>query len=264
MSEEKTLITHARKEKATFLNYEISVGWNNTVRTKAKGGKRRRVNGQIRLEVPDNVVKGWNSRVQEEETIKHRTELMNNSDYDIVITYEQQVRGVINYYTLAHDVVRKMGNVQYTYKQSLLKTLAVKHKTNAAAVRKKYRGYTAEGREVIMVKVTRENKSPLIASYGKERIRQNRKAKVEDVKPPIYTQRTELIQRLLNNQCEVCGRYGNVEGHHIRKLKDLYKKERELLWWQKRMIALKRKTLFVCKTCHSKIHEGTYDGRKLT
>jgi hypothetical protein len=115
-----------------------------------------------------------------------------------------------------------------------------------------------------MVKVERTKKPPLIASYGKIAIRQNRKATMKDEKPAIFTQRTELLQRLLNNQCELCGKYGDVAGHHIRKLKDLKKRGRELLGWQKRMIALRRKTLFVCKECHKKIHGGTYDGRKLT
>jgi hypothetical protein len=115
-----------------------------------------------------------------------------------------------------------------------------------------------------MVKVERKDKPPFIASYGKTPIRQNRKATIKDEKPTIYTQRTELIPRLLNNQCELCGTYGEVAGHHIRKLKDLKKKGRELLWWQKRMVALRRKTLFVCKECHNNIHSGTYDGQKLT
>ncbi len=99
---------------------------------------------------------------------------------------------------------------------------------------------------------------------GKTPIRQNRKAIMKDDKPIMYSQRTELIQRLLNNQCELCGKYGEVSGHHIRKLKDLKKKGRALLWWQKRMIALRRKTLFVCKACHLTIHNGQYDGQKLT
>jgi hypothetical protein len=264
MSDEKTLITHAKEEKARFLNYDISVIWDNRTQTKAKGGKKRAINGKIKLEVPYDVIRNWNSRIQIGKTTKHRKELMNNSDYDIVTTYEQQIRGLINYYTLAHDVVKKMRKIQYAYEQSLVKTLAAKFKTSVRKIYRKYRGYTAEGKRVIMVKMERKDKPPLIASYGKTPIRQNRKATIKDEKPTIYTQRTELIPRLLNNQCELCGTYGEVAGHHIRKLKDLKKKGRELLWWQKRMVALRRKTLFVCKECHNNIHSGTYDGQKLT
>jgi hypothetical protein len=122
MSEQKTLITNAKEGKARFLNYDICVSWNNSAQAKVKGGKRRSVNGHIRLEVPNDVVKNWNSRIQRGKTTKHRKELTNNSDYDIIMTYEQQIRGLINYYTLAHDVVKKMGKIRYLYEQSLVKT----------------------------------------------------------------------------------------------------------------------------------------------
>ena len=123
MSEQKTLITNAREGKASFLNYDICVSWNNSAQANIKGGKRRSVNGQIRFEVPNDVVRNWNSKIQTGKTTKHRTELMNNSDYDIVMTYEQQIRGLINYYTLAHDVVKKMKKIRHAYEQSLVKTL---------------------------------------------------------------------------------------------------------------------------------------------
>lgn len=29
--------------------------------------------------------------------------------------------------------------------------------------------------------------------------------------------------------------------------------------WVKKMVAIRRKTLFVCDACHQKIHAGTYD-----
>lgn len=122
MSDEKTLITHAKEEKARFLHYEMSVIWNNITQTNAKGGKKRAVNGKIKLEVPYDVIRNWTSRIQRGKTTKHRKELMNNSDYDIVTTYEQQIRGLINYDTLAHDVVKKMRKGQYMYEQSLVKT----------------------------------------------------------------------------------------------------------------------------------------------
>jgi hypothetical protein len=180
MSEEKTVITNAREEKARFLNYHICVSWNDTAQTTIKGRTRRSVNGHIRLEVPNDVIRNWNNRIQCGHTTTHRKELMNNSDYAIVMTYEHQMRGLINYYTLAHDVVRKMRTLHSAYEQSLVKTLAAKHNTSVANISRKYRGYTAEGKRVIMVKVARKDKPPLMASYGKIPIRQNRKAPINN------------------------------------------------------------------------------------
>src|SRR5262249_34818315 len=49
LSEEKTLITHARTEAARFLGYELSVFWSDT---------RPSVNGHIRLAIPEAKVQG--------------------------------------------------------------------------------------------------------------------------------------------------------------------------------------------------------------
>lgn len=264
MSEHKTLITHAREEKARFLNYHIGTIWSDTSLKNVNGKKRRSRNGRIRLEIPSDVVRKWKRRIQKGHTTRHRQELIDNSDYEIIVAYETRMQGLINYYSMAHDVVRKMGMLRYLYEQSLVKTLAAKYNTSVRSIYRKYRGFTATGKRVIMVKVEREDKPPLIASYGKKPIRQHRKAVLNDEKPPVRTQRTELLARLLNDECELCGTVGPLVGHHVRKLRDLRKKGRELKTWQHVMIALRRKTLFVCKQCHEDIHGGKYDGRKLT
>jgi hypothetical protein len=73
---------------------------------------------------------------------------------------------------------------------------------------------------------------------------------------------------MLGERCELCKAEGvRIVGHHIRKLKDLKKKYRgkgEPPKWVETMIAMRRKTLFVGDECHKKIHNGTYDGDKLT
>ena len=56
---------------------------------------------------------------------------------------------------------------------------------------------------------------------------------------------------------------GNIEMHHVKKLKDLESNcRKEKPEWMKRMMAMKRKTLAVCLECHAKIHSGKYDGKK--
>lgn len=81
----------------------------------------------------------------------------------------------------------------------------------------------------------------------------------------IYNIRSQLIDRLLKDTCELCESRGNIEMHHIKKLKDLEQNGRmEKPEWMKRMKAMRRKTLAVCRECHIKIHSGKYDGNKLT
>jgi len=82
----------------------------------------------------------------------------------------------------------------------------------------------------------------------------------ENIRWYKWSDRSELLTRLKKNQCEVCGNAGKVVAHHIKKLKDLKKRwagRREKPAWVKRMIALQRKTLMVCPTCHRTIHGQT-------
>ena len=80
---------------------------------------------------------------------------------------------------------------------------------------------------------------------------------------PWKPKRSELLQRLLADECEVCGAVGNIEVHHIRALKDLkVKGRREKPLWMQIMSARKRKTLMVCRRCHDDIQYGRPMRRK--
>jgi hypothetical protein len=266
MSVEKTLISHAWKGSARFLNYEIRVSRSQKHKQTSVRGKRttrRTLVGQIELKVPKDVAKTWKSRVTQRGCVIHRKELTNNSDFDIIRLYESEVQGLINYYVLAQNVSREMWGIRRCYKESLLKTLANKHKQGVAKIAKKYLIYTADGTKVIGVEITREGKKPLRAVYGTKPIRRTRTVEIQDELQTEHIDHTQLIDRMLANECELCGKCGAVEGHHIKKLKDLKKKRRKLENWEKRMIAIRRKTLFVCEECHRNIHNGSYDGQKL-
>jgi AI2M/AI1M-like, HNH endonuclease len=67
----------------------------------------------------------------------------------------------------------------------------------------------------------------------------------------------ELITRLLSGRCELCGRSGKVQVHHIRKLADLDKLgQPERPAWAAIMAKRRRKSLVVCHHCHDEIHGG--------
>ena len=266
MSEEKTLITHAYKGRARFLNYEVNVRRSQKHRQVNVCGKRttrRTLVGQIELKVPNDVAKKWKGRVIRRDCVIHRKELTDNSDFDIISLYESEVQGLINYYELAQNASKEMWGIRGCYKESLIKTLAHKHKQDAAKVARKYLVYTADGRKVIGVVIEREGKKPLRAMFGSRPIRKGRIVEIQDEIQTENISHTQLIDRLLAEECELCGKFGTVEGHHIKKLKDLRKKHRKLEAWEKRMIAIRRKTLFVCGKCHRKIHNGSHDGQKL-
>jgi len=104
-----------------------------------------------------------------------------------------------------------------------------------------------------------ENKKPLVAHFGGIPLKRKHQAILVDRHPQfVMTNRSELLQRVLANSCELCGSREKVEVHHIRKLADLEKPgRREKPAWVKHMAARRRKTLIVCRKCHEQIHVGT-------
>jgi group II intron reverse transcriptase/maturase len=262
LSEEKTLITHARKESAKFLGYEIRTLQNNRKQAKVRGKTRRSVNGRIGLCVPRTVLIEKCNRYQKRGKAIHRTTLLNESDYTIITTYQSEYRGIVEYYRLAYNL-HTLQRLKRIMETSLTKTLAAKHKISVRKVYQKYRtslvvnGKTYKG---LQVKVPREGKDPLIATWGGIPLAWDIKASITDRLPQQRNWRSELEKRLLAQVCEVCETThitSPIEVHHIRALKDLKKYEgREKPLWVKIMAARRRKTLVLCRTCHDDLHAG--------
>ena len=111
--------------------------------------------------------------------------------------------------------------------RSLLKTLALKFKTTSHKMWKQYKAYTDNGlgqqvrciEKVISRKS--EGKEPIKSSLWWHPIEKDKLAAIRDVNLKRYTDlRSELLQRLLADTCEVCKKMGRIEVHHIRALKE--------------------------------------------
>ena len=185
---------------------------------------------------------------------------MNDSDFAIITRYQQEYRGLVQYYIFAIDI-HVFNKLHWIMEQSLLQTLAAKHKTTVSTMRTKYRTQvkTPAGKSLqcLEVRVERKDKTPLLARFGGIELTRRTQAILEETPPIHKNQRTELLKRLMADECELCGSRENIEVHHIRKLADLNRKDgRATPQWVKRMAAMRRKTLIVCHSCHQKIHRG--------
>ena len=269
LSERKTLITHAASQRAKFLGYELAARKSNTKLTADRntGRKKRSTNSTIQLHVPRKVAKEWEHRYQHKGKPIHRVELEHHSDYEIVMGYNVEFQGLANYYLLATDVAKRLCPVRYVYMQSLVKTLAHKHKQAATQVYRNCKTKFETGMTGIQVTVPREEpKKPLVARFGASPIRRNITAIIQDRIPAANFSHNELIRRLLGNTCELCGSGVNIEVHHVRKLADVrrrYRGQHEPPQWVTFMMARNRKTVVVCRECHVRITQGKYDGRRL-
>ena len=266
LSDEKTLITHARTQHARFLNYAVSVYQVNDkiTRRSDNAAATRSINGNIRLSIPHGLIDERCKRYQRNGKSIHEGALIFQSDAAILDTYQRRFRGIAQYYKYAVDR-HKLGKLKYAMEQSLVKTLAAKFKTRVSQIYIRYKGTQMVGAtsyKTLQVEVPTKTTTRVIfwgavplttVRIGAEPIEDDRYAH------QAWNVRTDLIQRLQADTCEMCGHSGQCEVHHIRKLSNLRQRwhgRAEKPAWTIRMIAMQRKTLVVCKPCHRDIHAG--------
>jgi len=264
IAEEKSHIRPSH-EGATFLGYWVKTYSGNRM-VKVKRGKyhttNKSVSERIQLRIPRDKLqkfcetKGYGSYGKVD--ARHRAELTELSDAEIILAYNSELRGLANYYALALNMKRELSKLERLWKMSLLKTLAAKHKTSTTKMAKQLK--TEDG---YALTVQTKDKTRRIRIF---RLKDQRSPPPHDSRidllPNIYLwtlSRTELIKRLNSKQCEYCGTaQGTFEVHHIRKLKDVA--EGKALW-QRMMAARRRKTLVLCTQCHHQLHSGTLPER---
>src|SRR5207247_4387473 len=129
------------------------------------GVKRRSINGKTGLRVPRAVLLEKCNRYRQHGKPCHRAELLNESDYTIIATYQLEYRGMVNYYRLAYNL-HTLQYLKWIMQQSLTKTLAAKHRISVQTVYDTYqREIVVNGRtyKVLQAIAPREGKEPLIA-----------------------------------------------------------------------------------------------------
>lgn len=261
LSDEKTLITHTEKS-AKFLGYEISVTKTNAQRRDKAGRLRRTYGKRVYLKVSTETVRNklldygvLEFRYQNGNEIwkpKCRTGLIFNDDLEILDCYNREIRGFYNYFSIANNCAYALNNFRYIMEYSMYKTFAGKYKSSTKKINKKYRRNKLF--TVRFATKTGTIRERYFYDLGFKRKNPMNDANIDIQHNSIFVaSRTSLIDRLKAKRCEMCGKTDGLIMHHVRKLKDLQGKES----WERHMIARKRKTLAVCRSCHQKIHRGT-------
>jgi hypothetical protein len=262
LSEEKTLITHARSSAARFLGYEVIVKHDNH-RLDHRG--LRSLNGTIGLRVPMDLIRGKCSAYMQHGKPVGKWIMRNDNAFSIVAQYQSIYRGVVAYYRLA-DNVGWLARLKWVMETSLTKTLAAKLRIRVHQVYRRFGTTmttpTGPQKRLQIVVERGERKPPLIAQWGGISLAREKHAVLDDRPQRVWNTRTELLERFLAEICELCGSHEQIEVHHVRALKDLRRKGRaEVPYWVKLMAARHRKTLVVCRTCHMGIQHGRPRGQ---
>ncbi len=262
MSAEKTLITNAGK-CTRFLGYDVkkSTGTRKVRLHTANGTFVKRTTTQhLNLLIPRDKVDGFIRKYGKPNNQWHgerRPRLLHLSELEIMMTYNAELRGFLNFYSLADNLSAVAANILWMASSSFFRTLANKRKSSLPEVARSMKRGPNEYVLTITKSIGNTRTYRLLSST-----RQLNRGQViwtnPDIQPNLWSFQatTELGQRLLAETCEWCGSQPgpkNIEVHHVRKLKDLKGKT----VWERQMIERRRKTMVLCKECHKELHAGT-------
>lgn len=267
LSEEKTRITHL-ENRIPFLGYQFHKWDREKIRrVKYENHKhpliKRTLSGAIKLEIPQKKIAEYVRKQKYGclETLKstHKGKLINNSEVEILYTYNTELRGFANFYNIANNY-HHLDPLFHIAKYSFLKTLAGKNKSTVKKTAGRLKKHV-QGELCLLVGNKKGEKNPKALVQLKHLPKKT--GAIRTGNPTIdiisntrkYSSCTELERRLMANRCEACGRTdGIMEVHHIRKLKDI-KKKRNIDYLDRLMIERRRKTLILCYNCHHLHHE---------
>ena len=262
LSDEKTLITHS-ETPAKFLGFHIRNRKCMETKRDSLGRKKRSRNKTVEIKIPKDTVKKKLLAYDVVEIKKHngkeiwkpkcKSGLIFNDDLEILDSYNREIVGFYNYYSIANNCAHALNNFSYIMEYSMYKTFAGKYKCRTRKINKKYR---KNGKFIVKHMTKAGVKERYFYDGGFKRKKPTYKSECDTMPRTIYTAgRTSLIERLKARECELCGATDDLVMHHVRKLKNLQGKES----WERHMIARKRKTIAVCRSCHKKIHDGKID-----
>jgi hypothetical protein len=270
LSEEKTLITHS-SNKAKFLSYEMSI-YQKGIIHKVKSPKtgllelRSDGRGQVKLTMSKDIIIKKLKELKVIEDVnaevwkaKRNTKLIANSELEIVDIYNEQIRGLYNYFKIANNVSLEMNKFYQIMKWSMFHTLASKFKSTIPKMLRKYRIRDTE--DFGIPYETKQGKQ--IRKFYHEGFKRNQYvsntngngSNEEDNIPNMYKfmGRNELEKRILANKCEWCGIETKCQVHHVNAMKNIRSDKNPL---HVLLSARNRKTINLCPKCHLKQRQG--------
>lgn len=260
ISESKSRITHAKSGTAKFLGYGISIYGNISDQIT---GARRSANGRVTLKLPEGICESKEREWKRKGNPRISGLALAYSVEEAMSSYQIQYRGLVNYYQYAVDV-HELARVKNAMEQSLVHTLAQKLKISVSQVYHRYSTHIIVNGEKykVLQSVVKDEKTgrKYTATWGGIPLKRVRVVgnPLDDKVSYGYQARSELVQRMFAEKCELCGKQTReLEGHHTNQLQHYIRHKRAgkpLKDWEAQMVLRRRKTLFVCKPCHVKIH----------
>lgn len=266
---EKTHIRHAKTEKSRFLGTELKVGNNGEGKIAmytSKNGIRykKRVTGwQPIMTAPVGELvrkladKGF---CDHDGNPKSKASWSVLDDIQIVELIGSVWLGLHNYYSFA-DNRCDLGRVQYILLHSAAKTLAHKHRSSVKKTFKRYGQNLTVTVKDKDSKVVRKIAFPCKPSLTRQKFEFMTHSETVNDGGRLQTFIKLRTRSKLFSPCCICGETENIEMHHVKHIRKIGEKVKGFTLT---MAKINRKQVPVCHDCHVKIHNGKYDGLKLS
>jgi group II intron reverse transcriptase/maturase len=267
LSEEKTHITHARKEQAQFLGTQIGIGREGIQKIAAihkgagKPQKRRSTGSETVMFAPmDKLIRKLHAKsfctVKGTPTTKASWIYLDVEQ--IISLYSGINRGIQNYYRFA-DNFSEVAKIQYILKSSLSRTLAAKYHCSIRQVFKKF----GKIPHTIIKAHDGKRDRQVAFYYNTNWTKQRNGFQIGDTTIDLLQWSHKMRTRSkLGKPCCICNSLTHIEMHHVRHIRKTGGKKP--VGFNTILQALNRKQIPVCRECHLKIHQGTYDGMDLS
>lgn len=261
LSNDKTLITHSQKA-AKFLGYEVLVNRSNLAKRDNTGRLSRVYNKKVLLRISMETIKKklldfgvleikTHNGKEQWKPREHRKSICND-DLEILQKYNYTIRGFHNYYAIANNS-SLLNSYKYIMEYSMYKTFAGKYKSKVTKIASKYK---KDGLFTVQYKDSKgREKQQTFYNESFARRKPETGDNLDNATVVYHANSTSLIDRLKAEKCEICGATEKLDMHHVRKLKALDGKG----YADKLMIARRRKTIALCRSCHLKVHSGSID-----
>ena len=249
---------HAASRGVTFLGYRISTytshGAGRKSSRKGPAGRtwrvvRRPTSGNVSLRVPRKEVTAFCRRYGYGDLARkngrRRVQFTPSSDRNIVLAYNSEFRGFANYYSFADDVKSALGLLELVVSRSLVKTLAMRHRTTTAKIRKRL----SKGTDYQVSSVVRGEVRSLKLWRLKHLTRTFwTSPTIDEVTKGAWWVKSpnDLVDRLNARECEACGdTTGPFVMHHRRGGRDW----RTQPLTNRSLPSVQRGTIVLCPRC---------------
>lgn len=261
LSMEKTLITNTRKSKAKFLGVIIDrISIDRSTHNKHRQ-KIRVASSSVAMTAPiqaltdklikNKFVKKLGNRLAPQ-VVRDLTPLPLK---DLILHFRSVLNGITNYYSFA-DNRPNLIKIYNLLRLSLTLTVRSKARLN-------HNDFLRTFGKLVKIDILKTDGSTTHLDFAPPcLIKQRNLFLINSMDDPLE-HRIWKISRLdpLDQPCANCGARERIEMHHIKHIKTLNVKLSSF----DRMVALiNRKQVPLCKSCHQKVHNGTYFGFTLT